>query len=299
MFLSLLLAGTLSAADANPVAATVNGETILLADVDAMLSRHKPGGPLTSAQTKLLRQAVLDELIDEALMGQYLQKHWPATDAKEVENHIAALAEAQKKQGKTLKDFTRETGLTETRLRASFDAAIRWQKLVESRTNDVGFKAYFEANRPVFEGATVRLSHIVMRLSPTPTDGEIAAAKETLRLLKADIEDGRIRFADAAKKHSICPTAKSGGDLGTIGRKDGQVEESIAAAAFELPVHGISSPVRSPAGLHLLMVTQRSAGTPTTYEKSAEAVKEAYADEMRTKLLEEMRKTADLRISLP
>lgn len=299
MLRTLFFLIALPAVAADPVAATVNGETIRLADVDAVLARLKPSSPLTNSQTKSLRESVLDELVNELLVRQYLLKQTPATDAKELDAAMAVLSEAQKKQGRTLADYCRETGFSEKQLRASFDADQRWRKLVDSRTSEAEYRKYFEANRAAFEGVKVRLSHILLRLDPAATVGEVNAAKETLHVLKADIEAKRVTFADAAKKHSLCVTAKIGGDLGVIRRYDGQVEDAVAAAAFALEVNGISEPVRTVAGLHLVTVTQRSPGTAMAFENCTEAVKETYAEEARVKLAVHLRSKADLRISLP
>lgn len=293
----LLLALPARAEDS--VAATVNGEPIRLADVDALLTRSKPSGPLTSAQTKVLRRAVLDELIDETLLRQHLDKHAPPADPKLIDKHVEALQAAQKHQGRTLADFTRETGLTETRLRETFATMLRWSALIESRTSDADYRAYFEANRLAFNGASLRLAQIVVRVGPSATDGEVAAATEKLRALRSEILAGRITFSEAARKHSICPSATSGGDLGVIGRKDGQVEEVLAAAAFALPDGGISEPIRTPAGMHLLQVSSRKAGTATTYEQCRDRVKDAYAEEARARQVLQLRSAADVRIHLP
>jgi len=47
---------------------------------------------------------------------------------------------------------------------------------------------------------------------------------------------GKLAFADAAKKHSQCPTAPQGGDLGYIVRKGMLVDEAFSRAAFALKV---------------------------------------------------------------
>lgn len=292
--LSLALAMPAFAADT--VAATVNGETIRLAEVDAVLKRLAPATPLTNAQTKALRESVLDELVGEMLVRQYVNKNTKPADAKIIDEQMQVLAEAQKARGRTLADYCRETGFSEAQLRASFDAESRWRTLVESRTTEAEYRKYFEANRDAFEGVTVRVSHILVRPG---SEGEVNAAKESLRVLKADIEAKRITFADAAKKHSLCASAKIGGELGLIRRKDGQIEEPLAAAAFALPVNGISEPIRTAAGLHLVTINERKPGKAITFEKCSDAVKEAHAEEARQSLAALLRKEGQVRITLP
>lgn len=63
------------------------------------------------------------------------------------------------------------------------------------------------------------------------------------------IADG-MSFEDAAQKFSTCPSGKKGGDLGNFGR--GQMVPEFETAAFDLEVGGISDPVKTQFGFHLI-----------------------------------------------
>ena len=71
--------------------------------------------------------------------------------------------------------------------------------------------------------------------------------------LKADIEAGKISFADAAAKYSKCPSGQRGGDLGVFGR--GQMVKPFEDAAFSLPLNQLSEPIQTQFGYHLIVVT--------------------------------------------
>ena len=60
-------------------------------------------------------------------------------------------------------------------------------------------------------------------------------------------------FAALTRKHSDCPSAREGGDLGMFGR--GQMVEAFDAATFGLPVGGTSGVVETPFGFHLIRRT--------------------------------------------
>lgn len=91
-----------------------------------------------------------------------------------------------------------------------------------------------------------RLRHILVTF-----DGpaERRAADALLRGLAAAIvsEDG---FARAAATHSHCPTGVDGGVIGTVPR--GRLYAEIEAAAFALAEGGLSEPVETEVGLHLV-----------------------------------------------
>jgi len=64
----------------NTVAATVNGETITLADVDAVLNHTLPLTPLTTAQRRQMRIEVVSDMVDDLLVRQFLRKNGPKVD---------------------------------------------------------------------------------------------------------------------------------------------------------------------------------------------------------------------------
>ena len=73
--------------------------------------------------------------------------------------------------------------------------------------------------------------------------------------LKTQIEDGA-DFAELAGKHSKCPSAKSGGDLGEFG--PGQMVKEFDEVVFRDPVGKTHGPVKTDFGFHLIEITART-----------------------------------------
>lgn len=101
----------------------------------------------------------------------------------------------------------------------------------------------------------VRASHILLMYAgssrSTATRTKDQAAQE-IQGLKTQVDAGA-DFADLARKHSDCPSAKQGGDLGSFGR--GQMVGPFEQAAFGLPVGGTSGVVETQFGYHLIRRT--------------------------------------------
>ena len=288
-------------AKADPhVAGTVNGEAVLLAQVDAVVRRLPTrGAPLTANQVRWLRQEVLADLIDDVLLRQFLRRHGPAVEPAELDAHFKALAVALRRQGKTPADFYREIGQTEAQAREAWEIQLRFNKFAEQRATDAELRKYHEANRDVYDDIRVRASHIVLRVPAAAPPGERVAAREKLAAVRADVVAGKLSFTDAARKFSMDPTALQGGDLGYVGRQDPTVDEAVTRAAFALKVGEVSAPTDSEFGVHLVQVVERKAGTPVAFEKVIDLVRDGYAEDLRRRIVAEQRKQAQVRVTLP
>jgi len=280
-------------------AATVNGETISLTEVDAVLKQSLPLTPLNAAQRRQMRIEVLADMVDDVLLRQFLRKNGPKVDPAEIDAQLKAYAEKLQKEGKSLAQWLKETGQTEAQVRESWTTAMQLTGYVKSIATEEQLKAYFAANKDHFDRVEVKVRHIVIRVGKSATPAERAAAKEKLEGLRAEIAAGKLDFAAAAKKHSHCPSAPDGGDLGYIFRKGGLVDDTFAKAAFGLKPGELSGVVETEFGLHLIQVTDRKPGTPSTYEKSATDVLDTYTDDFRADLIAKLRKQGQIQITVP
>lgn len=82
----------------------------------------------------------------------------------------------------------------------------------------------------------------------------LVKTQEACAALKAQIEGG-LDFAEAARKHSTCPSGRDGGDLGEFGR--GAMVKEFDDVVFSAPVNVVQGPVKTQFGYHLLEVTSR------------------------------------------
>jgi peptidyl-prolyl cis-trans isomerase SurA len=97
-----------------------------------------------------------------------------------------------------------------------------------------------------------RVRHVLLRASPQ-LSAEVASRR--LAEYRAAIEGGQRSFEDIARQFSEDGSAAAGGDLGWT--TPGTMVPEFEAAMNELPVGGISAPVLSRFGVHLIQVLER------------------------------------------
>jgi parvulin-like peptidyl-prolyl isomerase len=279
--------------------ATVNSQPITLAELDAALGANLPNVPLTAAQRRNLRGSVLNDLIDDSLLKQFLAKNGPKADPAELDAQMKALAAALLKENRTLADYLKQTAQTEAQLRETWAMHAQLAAHVKAQVTDEQLKAFHAAHRDHFDRVEVRLSHVMLRASRAALPAERAKAKERLQAIRAEVAGGKMDLAAAAKKFSECPTAKDGGDLGYIRRRGMPEDEPLAKAAFALKPGALSEVVETDYGFHLVVVTDRKAGTPSVLEKCVVEVLEEYTDDYRAALVQKLRKEAQIKITLP
>ena len=103
--------------------------------------------------------------------------------------------------------------------------------------------------------STVKASHILLMYKGSSRSTATRSKDEAQTLisdLKTQLDDGA-SFADIAKKHSDCPSGRSGGDLGTFGR--GQMVKAFEETAFGMDVGKVSGVVETEFGYHIITRT--------------------------------------------
>lgn len=288
---ALVLTGIAWAEDA----ALVNGTAISTQDVDAAFRRTSVSRrQLTEKETKLYRRHVLNVLVNDCLLNQFLLREKVATDEKKVDNHIAEIRQQLQSKGKTLESFLDQMNIDEKKMRDDIRNMYRWIAYVESQATDKTLHAYFEANRAAVDGSEVRASHILVKVEPDATTEQRQAARRKIESIRAQLVSGT-SFAEAARTFSDCPSKEQGGDLGFFVRK-GMMSEPFAAAAFSLAAGQVSEVVETEFGYHLIVVTERKPGKAVAFEKVLDELKGAYAEDLRQTIIAQMRQGADIKL---
>jgi peptidyl-prolyl cis-trans isomerase C len=83
----------------------------------------------------------------------------------------------------------------------------------------------------------------------------LVKTREEAEQLKKRLDNGE-DFGKLAKKHSTCPSAKRGGDLGEFRR--GQMVKAFDDVVFKKEVLAIHGPVKTKFGFHLIQTIFRN-----------------------------------------
>ncbi len=303
-------ATTTPAAPTNAVAATVNGHPIPESSILRGLKRVPP------ADHAKARPEILNYLIENALIDQYLAAQKIPVEPKEVAGRIGELQAELKKHGQDYAKMLKDLMITEDELRAQLLADLRWEKFATAQANDKVLREMYEKGSEMFDGSQVKARHIL--LTPGSDVKAQAEAKAKLAGHKAQLEaeadkavaampatadplakqQERLRklegsFGELAKTCSACPSKKDGGELPFFPRT-GAMVEPFAKAAFALKPGQLSDVVETQFGYHLILVTARKAGQATRFEEVKEDVKEVYCARLRESLVAQLRTNAKI-----
>jgi peptidyl-prolyl cis-trans isomerase C len=284
---------------ANLIAATVNGQPIPELAVFRGLLREDP------KKWASVRKDVLNYLIDNLLVDQYLTQLKIAVDAKDVEERVTQIHAEAKKSGMEFNMLLKRLFLTEEDLRRELTGALRWDRFVIQQGTDKVLKEMFDKNKNMFDGSQMKARHILIAATPDTA----AQAQQKLASIRKQIENEvtaelaklpsgtdnlarekeRIKaldkaFATAAMKESICPSKAQGGDLGWFPRA-GAMVEPFARTAFALKPYQMSDAVATEFGYHLILAVDANQGKEVKFEDVKPFVQEVYGERLREAII--------------
>ena len=192
----------------------------------------------TVAARRALAQAALDRVLkgeDFATVAREVSEDGNRKNGGEIGLRPASrLPDAFVDATKDLKDGQIAPALLRT------DAGFHVLKLIERKLPSID------------EVTQTHVRHILLRTSP---ELSTAVAERRLAEYRAEIESGKASFADIARKVSEDGSAAAGGDLGWA--SPGTMVPEFESAMNALPIGGISQPVVSRFGVHLIQVLDR------------------------------------------
>jgi parvulin-like peptidyl-prolyl isomerase len=279
------------------VVAVINGKQIHNSEIERRMVRYKGIDP---SHLPDARNEVLNEILVQAAIAEYLGKQGLQPAEQEVDDAIKSIRESMKKDskasGKTLEDVLTSYGTSLEQVKGELRNTIGLRKHIGQKVNYDVLVEYFNENKDSFSGAEVRASHILIDTRKTKTKKEYAIAYDKIHKLKKEL-DGGADFAELAKTNSACSSASKGGDLDFFRRKGpGAPVEPFAKAAFAMKKGEISEPVQTEFGFHIIKVTDRKEGKQVTFEEVKDQVETNYIDDQIQELITKLMTEAKIEI---
>ena len=283
------------AAEDTGIAATVNGVVIKDSDVDAKVDAFMqraaaqiPPNMVEQYRAQIRGQA-LESMIMEQLMGEEIKKKGIEITEEDINNKLNEIVASQ--PGMTMemfKNMLAAQGQPFDAVRGQVKKTLGYEKLIGTiEVNDAEAKTFYDENKEDFNTPEqVKASHILVKVAPTATPEEKAAAKAKIDGLLKQAKAGG-DFAALAKENSDDPGSKiRGGDLGFFDRSS--MVKEFADAAFAMKVGQVSNVVETQFGYHIIKVTDRKEGGITSFANAKADIIKSLQDKRKNELFRQL-----------
>jgi peptidyl-prolyl cis-trans isomerase C len=227
----------------------VNGQALARSDFESELGREMAtldGSPRSPEQAEPFKVALLDTMVERVLLLQAAREAKVTVSPDEVDRRLLALA-AEYPDG--VDGLIRSSQTTRPELTQRTLEQMTIEKLyaeqVDARlaVSEEVIRAYFDQHPEEFtEGEAVHAAQIVVK------------GIDDAKRIQGQLWAGK-KFPDLARRYSLSPEAKLGGDLGFF--KRGTMPPAFDEVVFTLPVNQVSEVVTTEFGFHLFKVLEK------------------------------------------
>ena len=258
------------------IVAVVNKEVVTQFELSERISRvmkelQRRGTALPSREE--IERQVLERVVTDRVQLQFARESGLRVDDLELDRTISRIAEGNKLSLTEFRQTLERDGISFERFREEIREEILMSRLREREVTSKLTVSDGEIENFLLEqsarkdtGTEYNLAHILVRVpeqaSPEQLEARRARAEEVVRRLKDNGD-----FARIAATYSDAPDALQGGAMGW--RSQERLPELFAEALVKLKNGEVSDVLRSPAGFHVLKLTDmRGAGAPLLVDQA-------------------------------
>lgn len=253
---------SLSAKVLNKVVATVNGEPIMLSDLEHLLQpvykRYAQiySGHELEKRKRYARRQLLDQLIENKIILQVAKEAGVEISEAILEEQ---LAEVKDKFGsiEEFEEALKSEGINLEEYKEDFNEQLTVRAMVEKeviskvKVRPQEMVSYYAQHEDEFiEPEQIRIGHILIR----GRDNQEAAKKYTRNVYEQLKAGGD--FTALAKEYSQGPRAEDGGDLGFIPK--GQLKPELEEVIASLKPGEYSKIIETKIGYHIILLKERT-----------------------------------------
>ena len=250
------------------IVAVVNTEAVTAVEVTQRIERlsaeaKRAGAPQPNAD--VLRQQVLDALIDERVQITFAREVGQKVDDADIDRAVANVAAQNQITVPQLRDRMRAEGMEMPRFRNNLRDQLMLERVREREVNarirvsDADIDKLLDDYRAKASGETqLNLAQILVTV-PENASAELLAQRQA----RAEQAQARVRggedFTKVARDVSEDGNREAGGEIGM--RPAGRLPDLFVDAVRGLAAGQVTAqPLRSPAGFHILKVLDRQEG---------------------------------------
>jgi peptidyl-prolyl cis-trans isomerase SurA len=280
----------------NKILATIDGEPVTLHELNQFAQSNIRGRQLSATMG---RPELLDALITEKIVQREVSDKGIVVQDEEINHYIDGIKQRNNINDEQLKQALAAQGMTLEVYRAQIREDIQRQQLIgreirgKVSITPEEVQRYYEAHQSEFSTPErLQVAHILFRLPPDASPEQVAAVTAKANGVYEQIKDGA-DFAALAAQYSEDGSGKDGGSLGWF--KKGELIEGLEKAAVQLKVGGVSPPVRTKVGIHILKLEGREDASKQDLDALADQIKQqlytaALEERFQKWITEELRK---------
>lgn len=288
----LMTAAMLSAAEipeGERVVALINGVAIKDAELAPLVNKRLAIYRKLGAKTGLeqIRRRFQDEELDNLIKQELIYQAALAIKPADLEERTnKRYSEKMIGEGKNADYAKTDERVLKEKIRREIliDEYLARAGILALQVPEQESRKYYDNNRQSFtEPSSVRLHHILLRISKEPSS-EREALEKGNRILK-ELAEGK-DFGELAQQYSDCASKKKGGDLGFI--KQGYMPSEFDAAVMSLKPGQTSGLVKTSHGLHIIRVDEKSPEKIKEFEELKDFIGRYLLKEYREKKIFEL-----------
>jgi peptidyl-prolyl cis-trans isomerase C len=284
------------------VVARVSGEAVTEKEVQEAINQLASRQQLDQQQMKekdtLLFQQALDNVIATVLLRNEARDMKLTPDKAKVDEVYQQIFKRFPSE-EAFKKAIAAQGLDEAGLRKALEENLMVSLAIEQAARDVPVTAeadiqkFYDENPKYFEQPEqAHAAHILLRVPPNSTPEQKMEVQTRLEGIRADIENKKITFAEAATKYSDDKgSAQKGGDLGFFSR--GRMVKPFEDAVFSSTAGTLTPIIETQFGYHLIEVIEIKPAGKMSLEEAKDKIKTYLESKTKQELVE--KHVADLR----
>lgn len=256
----LLVVPSAQAAESFGIVATVNKDAISESDLNDRMKLILISAGLKNTKTNRQKVAsrALDGLIEEQIKKQEAQKQNIIITPDDVTKGFEAIAAQNKMDANQFSSLLKQQGIPKATLLSQIESQIAWTKVVQSvlrpriDVSETDVNAKMERMQDSIGNIEYETFEIFLPVATPEQDEEV---KQFAQKIVQEMKFDGVPFETMATRFSKSQTAEAGGAVGWV--QEGDLSKELDLVLRNMAEGQISSPIKVPAGYHIIKLTQK------------------------------------------